>query len=383
MPSQGFDGIAVALLGANSPVGVLLSAIFFGLLYSGRGYMNAMTEIPPEIADSIIAIIIYFAATSILIERLVRWLIRRRSNAKTVAAGEGKGEIIGCGLRLNKSHRTPLFSPFRSPITALGGLFSERSGVVNIGLEGLMIVGAFSGAFIIFKMNEKWPNETWVLWVGLLAALVAGALFSLLHAFASINLSANQVISGTAINMIAGAITIFLARNMTGSGNIRVNGFKPFNIPFLHDIPIIGPLLFTKTYMTTWLILVVLVISTIVLYKTSFGLRLRACGEHPHAAEAAGISVKKTRYIGVVISGAFAGLAELIIILTYAGEFTVSVAGLGFLALASLIFGQWKPLGVLGATLFSGFASTVANVSQVIPSLAVIPPILLRYSLTS
>lgn len=263
-------------------------------------------------------------------------------------------------------------------ITALGGLFSERSGVVNIGLEGLMVVGAFAGAFTIFKLQAANPHAGWVLWIGLLIAMAAGILFSLLHAFASINLSANQVISGTAINMIAGALTVFMARNLTGSGNIRIKGLSPFDIPVLHKIPIIGPLFFTKTYATTWFILLILAISWIVLYKTSFGLRLRACGEHPHAAEAAGVHVKRMRYVGVMVSGAFSGLGGAIIILTYAGEFTGSVAGLGFLALAALIFGQWRPFGILAATLFFGIATTIANVSQVIPSLAVIPPIILK-----
>ena len=264
-------------------------------------------------------------------------------------------------------------------ITALGALFSERSGVVNIGLEGLMVIGAFTAAFTISEMQKTSPNAQWVLWLGILAAMVVGTLFSLLHAFASINLSANQVISGTAINMVAGSLTVFLARNITGSGNIRTtSNFIPKNIPLLHDIPLIGPLFFSRTYPTTWLVLVILAACTFLLYKTPFGLRLRACGEHPHAAEAAGVSVKKMRYIGVMISGAFSGLGGAIIIVTYAGEFTGSVAGLGFLALASLIFGQWKPLGILAATLFFGFASTIANVSQVVPSLAVFPPVLLK-----
>lgn len=264
-------------------------------------------------------------------------------------------------------------------ITALGGMFSERSGTVNIGLEGLMIVGSFSGALVIFKLQQLWPNQPSVLWIGLLLAVLAGALFSLLHAFACIHLSANQIISGTAINMIAGAITVFLARNIVGSGNIRIsNGFIPSNIPYLSDIPIVGNLLFTRTYPTTWLVLIIVIVSSFVLYKTTFGLRLRACGENPHAAEAAGIHVQKVRYLGVIISGAFSGLGGAIMIVTYAGEFTGSVAGLGFLALASLIFGQWKPLGVLAATLFFGIASTIANVSQVIPDLAVFPPILLK-----
>ncbi|GAA0410947.1 ABC transporter permease [Paenibacillus motobuensis] len=264
-------------------------------------------------------------------------------------------------------------------ITALGALFSERSGVVNIGLDGLMIVGSFTGAFVVSKLQEHYLGSWWVLWVGLLAAAVVSALFSLLHAFASINLSANQIISGTAINMIAGALTIFLARNMTGSGNIRITqGFMPFNFPGLSKIPIIGDLFFTKMYASTLLVVIILLVSAFLLYKTPFGLRLRSCGEHPHAAEAAGIRVRAMRYIGVMISGAFAGLGGATILLTYSGEFTGNVAGLGFLALASLIFGQWKPMGILLATLFFGFASTVANVSQVIPSLAVFPPVILK-----
>ncbi|UAL47360.1 ABC transporter permease [Sutcliffiella horikoshii] len=263
-------------------------------------------------------------------------------------------------------------------ITALGALFSERSGVVNIGLEGLMVIGAFTGALVILNMQEMMPGQQKAIWIGLALATVMGLLFSLLHAFASINLHANQIISGTAINMIAAAITVFLARNITGSGNIQISTLKPFNVPFLSDIPVIGSLLFTRTYATTWLVLAILLVSAFMLYKTPFGLRLRSCGEHPHAAEAAGISVSKMRYIGVMISGAFSGLGGAVFIVTTGGEFNGTVAGLGFLALASLIFGQWKPLGILAATLFFGFATTVANVSQVIPSLAVIPPVFLK-----
>ena len=262
-------------------------------------------------------------------------------------------------------------------ITALGGLFSERSGVVNIGLEGLMVVGSFTGALAISTLQPVLPDGA--VWIGLLLAAVAGGVFSLLHAFASVNLNANQVISGTAINMIAGALTVFFARNISGSGNIQiVTGLTRRNIPVLHRIPIVGRLLFTQTYATTWVVLLILLFGWYLLYKTTFGLRLRACGEHPEAADAAGVNVLKIRYIGVIISGAFSGLGGAIILVTYSGEFNGSVAGLGFLALASLIFGQWKPLGILGATFFFGFASTLANVSQVIPALAKIPGILLK-----
>ncbi|WP_066892018.1 ABC transporter permease [Clostridium nigeriense] len=262
-------------------------------------------------------------------------------------------------------------------ITALGALYCERSGIVNIGLDGLMIVGSFAGALTVSKLQAN--GVAGALWIGLLVAVLVGILFSLLHAFASINLNADQVISGTAINMIAGALTIFLARNITGSGNIRVtNGFIPKDIPVLSEIPVIGPLFFTKTYITTWLVLLILILSIFILYKTSFGLRLRACGEHPQAAAAAGVSVFKMRYLGVMISGGMSALGGAIMLLTFAGEFNGSVAGLGFLALAALIFGQWRPLGILGATFFFGFASTIANVSQAIPSLAQIPGVLLK-----
>lgn len=262
-------------------------------------------------------------------------------------------------------------------ITSLGGLFSERSGVVNIGLEGMMVVGSFTSALTISSLEPHMGAGA--IWIGLLAAMLITSLFSMLHAFASINLNANQVISGTAINMIAGAITVFFARNLTGSGNIRIEiGLLRKNIPLLHKIPVLGKLFFTQTYATTWVVLLILLLSWFVLYKTAFGLRLRSCGEYPQAADAAGVNVYLVRYMGVMISGAFAGLGGAIILVTYSGEFSGSVAGLGFLALASLIFGQWKPLGILGATFFFGFASTLANVSQVVPALSAIPGLILK-----
>ncbi|MEI6602287.1 MAG: ABC transporter permease [Clostridia bacterium] len=263
-------------------------------------------------------------------------------------------------------------------IAAFGGLFSERSGVVNIGLEGLMVIGSFACAFTIYKLQDFMPQQEAV-WIGIGVAVLASALFSLLHAFASISLNANQVISGTAINMIAGALTVFLARNITGSGNIQIkSGLTGFDVPFLKDIPILGKILFTDTYWTSWLVFLILGVGAFVLYKTPFGLRLRACGEHPQAADAAGVNVFRIRYIAVMISGAFSGLGGAVILVTFSGEFNGNVFGLGFLALAALIFGQWKPLGILGATLFFGFASTIANVSQVIPSLAQIPGVILK-----
>ncbi|MDY0287861.1 MAG: ABC transporter permease [Sphaerochaeta sp.] len=262
-------------------------------------------------------------------------------------------------------------------VTSLGGLYSERSGVTNIGLEGLMLVGYFASAITI-KLTEATLGIN-ALPLGLLVGVIAGAIFSLLHAFASINLRADQIISGTAINMLAGALTVYLARTISGSGNVRIfMGIVRKNIPFLAKIPILGPLFFSQTYWTTWLCLIIWALSWILLYKTSFGLRLRACGEHPSAVASAGVNVRMMRYFGVTMSGALAGLGGSVILVTYSGEFNGTVAGLGFLSLAALIFGQWKPLGILGATFFFGIATTIANVSQVIPSLNVIPPVIFK-----
>ncbi|MDD3059006.1 MAG: ABC transporter permease [Sphaerochaeta sp.] len=262
-------------------------------------------------------------------------------------------------------------------MTSLGGLYSERSGVTNLGLEGLMLVGYFASAITI-KMTEATLGVQ-ALPVGLLVGVAAGAIFSLLHAFASINLKADQVISGTAINMLAAALTVYLARTISGSGNVRIlMGIVRNDIPVLSSIPIIGPLFFSQSYWTTWLCLAIWALSWILLYKTSFGLRLRACGEHPSAVASAGVNVHRMRYFGVAMSGALAGLGGSVILITYSGEFNGTVAGLGFLSIAALIFGQWKPLGILGATFFFGIATTIANVSQVIPSLAVIPPVFFK-----
>lgn len=261
-------------------------------------------------------------------------------------------------------------------ITALGGLVSERSGVVNIGLEGLMLVGAFAGALVI-SLQQSVRGEQAV-WIGLAAGAGAGALFSLLHAFASITLNANQVISGTAVNILAGALTVFVCRTITGSGVIGIEGLSRLDAPLLSGMPIVGPLLFTGAYATTWLVFILLFFSWFVLNRTVFGLRLRACGENPQAADAAGIHVNRIRYAAVLLSGACSGLGGAIMLVTYSCEFNGSVFGLGFLALAALIFGQWKPLGILGAALFFGIVSTMANVSQIVPLFQQVPAVALK-----
>ena len=263
-------------------------------------------------------------------------------------------------------------------VTRLGGLYSERSGVTNLGLEGLMLSGYFGSAFVIKLTENVLPHGAYTA-LGLAAGVLCGMLVASLHAFASINLKADQTISGTAINMLAAALTVYVARLVTGSGNIPiVMGIVRDDIPFLSRIPVIGALFFSRSYWSTWLVLALWGFSFWLLYSTSFGLRLRACGEHPSAVESAGINVRRMRWFGVLASGALSGLGGGVMLVTYSGEFNGSVAGLGFLSIAALIFGQWKPLGILGATFFFGFFTTLANVSQAIPALNVVPTVIFK-----
>lgn len=249
-------------------------------------------------------------------------------------------------------------------LAALGGLVSERSGVVNIALEGMMTFGAFVCSYFIY-VNFATMGYSAV-WIGIFLAGFCTALYSLLHAYASVTLNANQVISGTALNMIAPAVTVFLARLWTGTQNINIpQSVKRNNVPVLSDIPVIGPMFFNNYYATTTLVIVITICVWYFVFKTKAGLRLRACGENPHAADSMGINVKRTRYLGVVMSGFLAGLGGGIYIATISGEFNGSVAGLGFLGLAALIFGKWNTWTVVAASCFFGFMKTLGEVARV------------------
>ncbi len=245
-------------------------------------------------------------------------------------------------------------------IVALGAMFSERSGVLNIGLEGIMIMGAFGGILVINALEGKMPAQLQLI-CGILASMLVGMLFTFFHAFAAITLKADQTISGTALNLFAPAFCIFMARVVQGVQQVAFhNIFRFEKLPVLGDIPILGEVLFQKFYLTTYLGLLILIISWYVISKTKFGLRLRACGENPHAADSVGINVTKMRYWGVLISGALGGLGGLVFIVPTGTTFNASVAGYGFLALAVLIFGQWKPGRIALAAIFFGFMKTIA-----------------------
>lgn len=247
-------------------------------------------------------------------------------------------------------------------VVALAGMFSEKSGVVNIALEGIMLIGAFAGTLFISIMQKNGTlSGTPLLLIALVIAGISGILISFFHAYASINMNANQTISGTAINIFAPAFVIFTARSILGVQQINFkSNFRIDHIPLLGDIPIIGELFFQKTYLTTFIGILILIISQIVIYNTRFGLRLRSAGEFPQATDAAGVSVKKIRYSGVLISGLLGGMGGLIYIIPISTNFNAEVGGYGFLALAVLIFGQWKPMRILFAAFFFGILKTIS-----------------------
>ena len=245
-------------------------------------------------------------------------------------------------------------------IVALGGMYSERSGIVNIALEGIMLISAFTSILFISTFQAQIGGQTTLVLAIFIAALT-GMLVSVFHAYAAINLKADQVISGVAINMFAPAFAIYTARIVGTTQQVHfVNEYRIDSIYFLGNIPVIGPWFFQNTYITTYLGLIILVVAWFVLYKTPFGLRLRACGEHPQAADSLGINVYKIRWLAVLISGALAGLGGLVLIVPTSIVFNATVNGYGFLALAVLIFGQWKPYRIALAAFFFGFMQAIA-----------------------
>ncbi|MGO4927622.1 ABC transporter permease [Fundicoccus sp. Sow4_D5] len=264
--------------------------------------------------------------------------------------------------------------------TALGGVFSERSGVVNVGLEGIMVMGAFSS--IIFNLAMAPTLGDWTPWFGMLFGGFIGILFSLIHAVATVNLRADHIISGTVLNLVAPALGIFLVRVMfdgKGQTDIIRESFGYFNFPIISKIPVIGQIFFTRTSLAAYVGILLAVIAWFVVFKTSFGLRLRSVGEHPQAADTLGINVYLMRYAGVLLSGFFGGMGGAVLAQSISLDFSIStVAGQGFMAMAAMIFGKWNPLGAMGAALFFGFAQSLAVIGGQIPFISAIPSVFLQ-----
>ncbi|MDQ6792932.1 MAG: ABC transporter permease [Candidatus Dormibacteraeota bacterium] len=237
-----------------------------------------------------------------------------------------------------------------TPLTlaALGGMMCERSGVVNIALEGIMLTGAFVGYAVAFTTHN--------LWLGVLAAMIAGTGIAAIHAVLSISLLVDQIVSGTVMNILAVGITGVFYRNFIEQATVAGPGTLPhWNVPLLSQIPVIGPIFFQNQFVT-YAMLVLIVVVHFVLFRTRWGLRTRACGEHPRAAETAGINVYFVRYVNVIASGALGGLGGAYFSLQQIGNFLPNVTGgRGFIALAAMIVGKWTPLGAfLASLLFAG-----------------------------
>ena len=253
-------------------------------------------------------------------------------------------------------------------IVALGGMFAERSGVINLALEGEMIFGAFCGAILAraLAVSGAFQDNVQMLFlIALLVSAISGGLFSLLLSFSAINMKADQTIGGTALNMLAAAVVNAFALSLFNSEKIQMPANFSGYVIKNEDLPAIVQVFGDKAYLSTYLIVAVFILLSIWIYKTKTGMRMRACGEHPQAAASVGINVFRMRYLGTTISGALAGLGGYAYIATVSnGTAESSVGGMGFLALAIMIFGNWKPVGIaLGALLF-GFLKCIGPVSS-------------------
>lgn len=245
-------------------------------------------------------------------------------------------------------------------ITATGGMICERSGVVNVGLDGLMSIGACTAA-IMHQQLEAAGAGRHSLVIALICAAVVAGLISLIHGLAAIDMKADQTISGTGINLLASGLTVFVCQRF-----YNTDRSKEFMLGMTKD----G----LGFYPTFYISIIVIVTAWFVLYKTPFGMHLRACGEHPAAADSVGINVRRTRYIGVLCSGVLAGLAGGCAVLTQTIQYTNTFTnGRGFIALAAVAFGHWTPLGVFGASLLFGAALALATISSMIPALKAAP----------
>ena len=267
-------------------------------------------------------------------------------------------------------------------IVALAGVFAERSGIINLALEGIMIFGAFAGVLFVnltqqagvfdaAKANDNYLALQGFMLLAMLVAAILGALFSLLLSFASVNLKADQTIGGTALNLMAPALVLFFIRIVANQNTLQMytgdaaSWFmikkSMFGYGRNDEMGFFGSTFIDKTYLATYICIILFVVLSILLYKTRFGLRLRSCGENPQAADSLGINVYKMRYAGTTISGALAGMGGFVYALTTANcASTGEVAGFGFLALAVMIFGNWKPLNIAGAALLFGLFKCIA-----------------------
>ena len=250
-------------------------------------------------------------------------------------------------------------------LTALGGVFSERSGIVNVGLEGIMVAGAFSSVVFNLAFADQFGAMT--PWLGVLVGGLAGMAFSLLHAVATVSFRADHIISGTVMNLLAPPLAIFLIKVIYGKGQTDTIQ------------QLLGDLFFKNTSLPAYFAILIAVLSWFVIFKTRFGLRLRSVGENPQAADTLGINVYALRYSGVLICGFLGGMGGAVFAQSIAGRFAqTTIAGQGFISLAAMIFGKWNPLGAMGAAIFFGFAQNLSIAGSNLPIISQIPDVYLQ-----
>lgn len=263
--------------------------------------------------------------------------------------------------------------------TSIGGTFSERAGVVNVGLEGIMVMGAFSGIIFNLEFANSFGKAT--PWIAVLVGGIVGLLFSLLHALATINFRADHIVSGTVLNLLAPSLAVFLVKVFYGKGqtdNIQAS-FGKFDFPLLADIPVLGPIFFKNTTIVGYLAIAFSFLAWFIIYKTRFGLRLRSVGEHPQAADTLGINVYLMKYYGVMISGFLGGMGGAIYAQSISVNFAVTtILGPGFISLAAMIFGKWNPIGAMLSSLFFGLSQSLAVIGAQLPLLQKIPAVYLQ-----
>jgi simple sugar transport system permease protein len=326
------------------------------------GVLAFFLTIPPIEARSLaapIAVGIFAVAAGI-------WCASR--GARRLGFGAVAAGLLGIGLGILALQSSPanldqVFTAdlvasmfvFSTPLTyaAIGGMFSERGGVVNIGLEGMMLMGAFWGIYGADK------SGSWVL--GLLIGMLAGGLLALVHAFFAIHLRADQIVGGTAVNFLALGITGYFFVQLYHGENVSAGVPRIPNVNLhIADVPFFGPA-FGHLNLMIWIGFLLVGVSYVVMFKTPIGLRVRACGEHPRAADTVGIDVYAVRYGAVVMSGILAAAGGAYLSVGFVGTFNENMtAGRGFIALAALIFGNWRPFGALGAALLFGFSTALA-----------------------
>jgi general nucleoside transport system permease protein len=340
-----------------------------GIVLASLGVWMMLPPLGDDVRDATSAYGWIPVALGILASAAGIWAVsrgERKLGWSAIAAGVG-GIILGLlAAKANFSHSEAVFVwssliaatlRWATPLVfaAMGGLFSERSGVVNIALEGMMLAGAFFGI---------WGSVRFGHWAfGLLAAMVAGGALALVHAFFSIHLRADQIVSGTAINFLALGVTGYLYIKIYGQDGTptELSTIPDVHLGFLDNVYFVGPILGDLNLMI-WLAFATVLAAWLVIFRTPLGLRIRAAGEHPRAAESVGVSVYRIRYAAVVCSGMLAALGGAYLSVGFVGSFGENMTvGRGFIALAALIFGMWKPFGAMGAALLFGFSSALAR----------------------